>query len=273
MQKEDSIYRSPWKYDVEPFHIADNVYYVGNSSVSIHLFDTSEGVLLLDTGYPQTTYLLLESIRKAGFKPENIRWILHSHAHIDHFGATRMLVEKFGCKTYMPQADIPLLNEKSELNWCDEADIPYTPPFDTWFDVDFHVISGDVLSFGNMTVTAYSAAGHTPGTMAYVFSLPSGLRAAMHGGIGWNTLKSDYIRKHNLGNSWREAYINSMNSLENLEVDIVLGNHPNQAKMFQKNASKTKTLNPFIDKNEWGNIIRQTRNGALAMFEKDPIEV
>lgn len=272
MQKCDSICRSPWKYDTNPFHIADNLYYVGNTSVSTHLFDTNDGILLLDTGYPQTAYLLLESIRKVGYKPEDIRWILHTHAHIDHFGATRMLAEKYGCKTYMPSADISLLNEKSYLNWCEDLDIPYSPPFDTWFDVDVAINDTDEMTFGNTTVKAYSAAGHTPGTMAYVFSLPNGLRAAMHGGIGWNTLKSDYTKKHNLGNTWRESYIKSLDSLENLDVDIVLGNHPNQANMFQKSAQKTDSFNPFIDNTEWGNFIRSTRSGALAMFEKDPIE-
>ena len=110
-----SITRSPWLYDTEPFHIADNLYYVGNTSVSSHLIDTGEGLLLLDTTYQQTGYMLLESIRKLGFDPADIRWILHSHGHIDHFGATRMLVEKYGCKTYMPEADIPFLNDVQAL--------------------------------------------------------------------------------------------------------------------------------------------------------------
>lgn len=272
MVNPESVCRSPWKYDVDPFQIADNLYYVGNKSVSVHLVDTGDGLLLLDTGYPQTAYLLLESIRKAGFGPKNIRWILHTHAHIDHFGATRMLQEKFGCKTYMPAADLPFLNEKSEFNWCAELDIPYTPPYDTWFYVDHAVKDGEAFTFGNTTVTAHSAAGHTPGTMAYVFQLPSGLRAAMHGGIGWNTLTSAYSKQFHIGNTWREDYIASMDRIKDLEVDIVLGNHPNQSKTFQKQAAKTEDNNPFIDKDAWHNLIISTRNAAMEMFEKDPIE-
>ncbi|MBR4426408.1 MAG: MBL fold metallo-hydrolase, partial [Spirochaetales bacterium] len=83
---------SPWLYDTEPFNMAENIYYVGNKSVSSHLFDTGDGLLLLDTTYMQTAYLLLESIRKLGFNPNDIRWILHSHGHYDHFGGTRILV-------------------------------------------------------------------------------------------------------------------------------------------------------------------------------------
>ena len=77
----EKVMRAPWRYDIEPFQIADNLYYVGNSTVSTHLFDTGEGLLLLDTGYIQTAYMLFESIRKLGFDPADVRWILHTHGH------------------------------------------------------------------------------------------------------------------------------------------------------------------------------------------------
>ena len=167
-------FRAPWQYDVAPFHIVDNLYYVGNTSVSVHLFDTGEG-LLLDTAYGETAYLLLESIREMGFDPHDIRWILHSHAHIDHYGATRYLAEKYGCKTYMPTADFFML-EDADWSWCTPFNMKYEPPYDYYFKPDVGVNPGDVLKFGNITVTAYSAAGHTPGTMAYIFDLPGGLK-------------------------------------------------------------------------------------------------
>lgn len=271
MNKPESIIRSPWLYDVQPFEIVPDVYYVGNESVSSHLFDTGDGLLLLDTTYAQTAYLLLESIRKLGFNPADIRWILHSHAHIDHFGATRMLQEKYGCKTYMPAADMPLLGDKSELNWCAELEQPYTPPYDTWFSVDHEIKPNEELHFGNIKVTAYSAAGHTPGTMAYVFTLPDGKKAAMHGGLGWNTLSSTYSNEKKLGNQWRVEYIVSLERLQNLDVDIVLGNHPKQANVFEKIANKTTEFNPFIDKNEWQKMLMEIKNDFIEMIKSDPI--
>ena len=61
-------YRAPWDYETKPFQIVDNVYYVGNRNVSCHLFDTGEGLLLLDTGYTETAYLLFESIRELPYE-------------------------------------------------------------------------------------------------------------------------------------------------------------------------------------------------------------
>ena len=86
----------PWEFRVEPFRIAGNVHYVGNSDVSSHLIDTGDGLILLDTAFPQTVYLLLESVRRLGFRPDDLRWIVHCHGHYDHFGGTRALGELTG---------------------------------------------------------------------------------------------------------------------------------------------------------------------------------
>ena len=57
------ILEAPWEYDTAPFQITDNVWYVGTTQVGSHLIDTGDGLVLLDTGWPNTLYLLLESIR------------------------------------------------------------------------------------------------------------------------------------------------------------------------------------------------------------------
>ena len=269
--KATKPYRPPWLYDVEPFEIVKDLYYVGNKNVSVHLFDTGEGLLLLDTAYSQTAYLTLESIRELGFDPHDIKWILHSHGHYDHFGATRMFVEKYGCKTYMPEVDLEFMTTRPELNCCVDAGLPYEPPYDCYFETDVAVRPGDVLKFGNITVDCYCAAGHTPGTLAYVFHLPCGLNAAMHGGIGLNTLTSEYTKKYNLGTAWREAYAESLKRLHGLKVDVVLGNHPSQNETFAKRERMTAEYNPFIDSADWDRFLDRTMEKYKAAMENDPL--
>lgn len=268
----NDIMRSPWLWDVKPFCIADNLYYVGNKDVSSHLIDTGEGLLLLDTSYTQASYLLLESIRELGFHPRDIKWILHSHGHIDHFGCTRMLVEKYGCKTYFPLADLPLLNEKADLNWSEEFGQNYEPPHDTYFVPDVLIKPGDVLNFGNTKVEIYDAGGHTPGTLALRFILPGGLTAAMHGGVGVNTLSSAYSKKKGIGSSWRDAFIQNVRALYDLKVDIVLGNHPEQSKTFEKMARIGQEENPFVDPEEWNRMLSQCEKKYNRLQQNDPIE-
>ena len=269
--KPENIMRSPWLYDTKPFHIVDNLYYVGNRKVSSHLIDTGEGLLLLDTGFPHNEYLLSEAIRDMGFDPHDIRWILHTHAHYDHFGSTRAFVEKYGCKTYMPEADLSFMTTQSQLNYCAVAGLYYEPPYDTFFEIDVAVKPGDVLTFGNTKVEVFDASGHTPGTVCYRFTLPGGLKAAMHGGIGLNTLKSSYANKYGLGTAWREAYAASLKRLKGLQVDVVLGNHPYQTQTFDKLERRTSENNTFIDSTEWDRFLEKTERSLLKLLEEDPM--
>ena len=142
------VYETPWEYDTPPFRITDDIWYVGNTSVAVHLIDTGGGLLLIDTGYPQTAYLLIESIRAAGFDPNAIRWILHTHVHYDHIGATRALVEKYGCKTYLGVRDADILRSRRELTWHPEYDLP----FNEGFTPDALVNDGDKLRFGDICI-------------------------------------------------------------------------------------------------------------------------
>lgn len=263
----NDIMRSPWNWGTEPFHIVDNVYYVGDKDVSVHLFDTGEGLLLLDTGYSMGAYLLFESIRSLGFDPKDVKWLLHTHGHLDHIGCTRIFMEYCGCKSYFPERDLPLLDEKKELNWHLEFGVPYEPPFDQYFVPDVLVKPGDVLTFGNTKVEVFDAAGHTPGTVCYRFTLPGGLKAAMHGGVGINTLSEDYAQKHGLGDTWRVAYRNSLERLKGLEVDVVLGNHPKQSDTFIKLKARTEGNNTFVDPTEWDRFLEKFLKKYKKLFE------
>ena len=70
-----------------PVKLFDNLYSVGVQTVCAFLIPTSNGLVLIDTTYPETADLLLDNIRKAGFDPATIRFIFSTHAATDHFGA------------------------------------------------------------------------------------------------------------------------------------------------------------------------------------------
>jgi len=52
----------PWEGYMEPFRIFGNLYFVGTTFVSSHVIDTGDGLILLDSNYPQCTYLVTEGI-------------------------------------------------------------------------------------------------------------------------------------------------------------------------------------------------------------------
>ena len=86
-QRSMDFYNHPEKYVIKPFRIFGNLYYVGDKKVCSHLIDTGDGLILIDTGYQHSQHLLIESIYSLGFDPRDIKIIIHSHGHFDHFCA------------------------------------------------------------------------------------------------------------------------------------------------------------------------------------------
>lgn len=52
----------PWEGFIEPFCLAGNVYFVGTYQASSHLIDTDEGLIMIDSGYQDTLYMVVDSI-------------------------------------------------------------------------------------------------------------------------------------------------------------------------------------------------------------------
>jgi len=263
--KPAEVCTHPWKYSAEPFRIAGNLYYVGNKNVSSHLIDTGKGLILLDTAFPQTGYLLLESIRRLGFDPKDIAYIVHTHAHYDHMGATRAMVELTGAKTVLGKADAEMMRDRPELTWAPE----YGMPFYESFGVDVQLADGDTVALGSTTITCVHTPGHTPGCFSYFFNVTEKgrtWRVGIFGGPGLNTLTQKYRAQYGLSLSAREDYLKSVERLKKEPVDIFIGAHPDQSAHFQKKAGMTEAKNPFIDSEAWPAFLTRLAEAARSAF-------
>jgi metallo-beta-lactamase class B len=61
---------------VPPIKVFDNLHYVGPGEVSVWLIPTTDGLILIDSSQEPLVDHVLDSIRKSGFDPRNIRYIL-----------------------------------------------------------------------------------------------------------------------------------------------------------------------------------------------------
>lgn len=255
----------PWLYAVPPFRIAGNLYYVGNRDVSSHLIDTGAGLILLDSAFPQTTYLLLESIRQLGFDPADLQLILHCHGHYDHCGGTRALVELTGAETAMGEADIEILEKRPELSWAPE----YGTEFYERFTVDRPLSGDEEVALGNTRIECMPVPGHTPGSLALFFEVEqegTRYRVGLHGGPGLNTLTSEYLGKYGLPESRRLDYLRSLERVKAEAVDIMLGAHPQKNHTLRKRAQMRAGRNPFVDPGAWPVFIGSLEREARAWF-------
>ena len=216
---------------MEPIKILDNVWFVGCFPASSHLIDTGDGLILIDTGYEDTTFLLVDSIYKLGYKPTDVRFIIHTHWHDDHTGATAGFVKISGAKTFISRKDAP----KAEQ----------------YFQPDVLMEDGDQITLGNTTVSVMETPGYTYGTVSLFFEAAENgktYRVGMFGGAGSNTLKQgcfDYPR-------CREDYRASLNRLRKEPVDVFIGNHVWNNDTENKGiARKNGEENPFADKDLW----------------------
>jgi metallo-beta-lactamase class B len=68
-----------------PAHkIIGNTYFVGSDTHSSFLITTPQGHILVNTMYERTVPWIRKSVETLGFKFEDIKIILGSHAHVDH---------------------------------------------------------------------------------------------------------------------------------------------------------------------------------------------
>lgn len=220
MGRLNNFIRNPWLTRMEPYQVVPNVFYVGNKYVGSYLLNTSEGIVLIDVAMQETAYLLFESIRKAGFDPENIRKVMISHGHIDHCGAARLVQEYSGCDIYFPEGDAFFLTERRDLILCEER----VPEFRISGYYDYN----RTMDFGNIRIKPVHTPGHTPGCTSFMISVDCGgetLLLGMHGGLGLNGLSIAELKANRLPLSLQEAYLHSLEEISKEPVDIVIPSH------------------------------------------------
>lgn len=80
--------------------VTERVHLARTDLVNWTLVTDGDGVLLIDAGYPGQRGDVMESVRRLGFGVGDIRAVLLTHAHIDHFGSAIWFAEQHGVPVY-----------------------------------------------------------------------------------------------------------------------------------------------------------------------------
>lgn len=249
-------YMYPEKYAIAPFQIFGNLYYVGDQKVCCHLVDTGTGLILFDTGYAHTMHLLIRNIKALGFRPEDIKIIIHSHGHFDHFGCSVRMKELYGCKIYMGEPDVERLKINPRTALMELSPEPYGPIPET----DVAIKDGDIISLGNTSIRCVAAPGHTEGVMAFFFQATDGTtkkQVGYWGGVGFFTMHRAYLKKYGLPLDLPARLGETIKNLRAEDVEITLGNHPANNKTIErrKYMCEHPTENPFLDSSVWVELL------------------
>lgn len=209
--------------------VFDNLYFVGGDWVSAWVLKTSEGLILIDAlNNAQEAQALIEGgMQKVGLDPRQIKYIVVTHGHGDHYGGSTYLVDKYHPHVIASEADWNMMHGTLEFNSA-----AWGPPPAR----DIAVRDGQKLTLGDTTMTFYVTTGHTLGTLSPAFDVRSGGRthhALLWGGTSFN-FGNDFSRLRSY-----VANTERMRTLAAREpIDVLLSNHAG----WDGSVAKIKTL-------------------------------
>lgn len=256
---------------VEPFKIYGNLYYVGDSWVCVHIVDTGDGLLMFDAGNCGGEAMLIHSIWKLGFNPADVKWIILSHGHVEHFGAVNFFKRMFGTKIYIGEPDSKMIKEQPYLSVIHESG----NCTNELFEIDYEIKDGDLLKFGNTEIKFYLVPGHTEGCIACFFDITDNndtKRVGYYGGFGFNTLQKDFlIDIEDTSFNMRKLYLQSIKKVCDEKVDIFMGNHTSNVNLLEKRKYmlENPNENPFIDSFAWKNYLNSKYNELIELINSE----
>jgi metallo-beta-lactamase class B len=150
---------------IAPIKVFDNLYYVGPGFVSVWLIPTTDGLILVDGAQEPYVDFVIENIRKAGFDPKQIKYILLSHGHLDHFGGAGKIQALSGARVATLEEDWQLI-EKAQ-----QGPANANRPLGTLLKRDMVIKEGDTITLGKTELKVYKLPGHTAGSPSFSFTV------------------------------------------------------------------------------------------------------
>lgn len=214
-----------------PAHVFGNVWYVGTCAVTVLLVTSPEGHVLIDAGMAETATDVVANIRRLGFDPRDIKWIVSSHEHFDHIGGLSALEKLTGAK-FAATAEAAKVIRSGKISPSDPQaqEIHGSKPA----RVDRIISTGDVVSVGPIRLTAFATPGHTEGSTSWHWT-------SCEGQLCRTITYVDSVTALPLG-TYRftdhpkrvAMFRNTFAQVEALECGILLTPHPGASAMFER---------------------------------------
>jgi metallo-beta-lactamase class B len=147
--------------DPLPTRAFDNLYYVGNGKFGPWVIKTSEGLILIDAmnnSFDVDKYII-PGLKTLGLDPNQLKVLIISHGHPDHYGGAKYLQDKYHVKTYEAEAD---------YTWSDmiSKDPREAKGFGPAPRHDQIIKDGDTVTLGDESIKMYISPGHTPASLS-----------------------------------------------------------------------------------------------------------
>lgn len=234
--------RDGWSDVAPPAHIYGNVYMVGTCGITSLLITTPKGHFLIDGATAEAATGIADNIRKLGFNPKDVRYLLATHEHVDHAGGLAALKRITGAK-FVTRAEAKVAMESGAPGPTDPQ-LGLLPPFEG-LKADLILRDGQTLRLGQQKLTMIATPGHTPGGTSWTWkSCDGALCQQIVYSDSLNAVSADSYRftDHPAYVATIRASIDRISSLKN--CDILISPHPFQSDLFERLSDKSKLVDP-----------------------------
>jgi len=242
-----------WDKPAPPVRIHANTYLVGTCGISSILITGSDGDILIDGGTEAGADLIASDIRKLGFRPSDVKILLHSHEHIDHVGGISKLQRMTGAQLYASAAAAKVFTTGTASTGDPQAGMQEPLPMAR---VDRIIKDGDEVRLGDLMLTAVATPGHTPGALSWHWvSCYSGIcRSIVYADSLTPVSRPDY--RFSDHPDYVAAYRASIAKIAALDCEILLTPHPSASDMVNRLAL-AKVENPNACKEYAAGLTKQ----------------
>jgi metallo-beta-lactamase class B len=216
--------QNDWTEPFPAFRIAGNLYYVGSKGLASYLIATPEGHILINSDLEANVPMIRASVESLGFKFNDIKILLISHAHYDHCAGSAAIKQLTGAKYMVMEGDVDVVESggKNDFQYGNDPTSLYPPA-----KVDRVLHDGDQVKLGDATLTARLTPGHTKGCTTWTMRLvdvSSKLRDIVI--VGSPNVNPGYkLVGNTVYPGIKEDYEKTFRVLKSLPVDYFLGAH------------------------------------------------
>jgi len=118
--------------------------------------ETSGDAYIIDPGGDAAR--IARHLEGTGYK---VAGIIHTHAHVDHIGATDRIRQLTKAPVLLHEKDLPVYRAAAmQAEWVG-LPTPVTPPIDRYLE------AGEMLEAGDISLEVLHTPGHTPGSVSF----------------------------------------------------------------------------------------------------------
>ena len=235
-----------WDKPAPPVRIHGNTYLVGTCGISAILIAGEDGHVLIDSGTEQGAELVADNIRQLGFRLADVRFILHSHEHLDHVGGIARLQQMTGATLVASAPAAKVLN--SGLPSADDPQSGMHKPFPAAL-VGRVVADGEEVRLGNISLIPMTTPGHTPGALSWRWeSCDGGVCRTMVYADSLSPISRDDYRFSDHPD-YLAAYRASIAKIAGSRCEILLTPHPSASAMKERMTGEQPLFDPEGCKN------------------------